>query len=113
MNLKIIPTESFKKEVKHLKKKYPRITLSLKELDRSLQQGNFGVPLGKGVFKKRVKNIDIPKGKSKGFRVIGYKDIDMEKFYLLTIYSKSDKETIRDQEIIELLKETVVPGISS
>lgn len=111
MNLKIIPTESFKKEAKHLRKKYPRITESLKELDKSIEKGDFGDPLGKGVFKKRIKNIDIQKGKSAGFRVIGYKDIAMGKFYLLTIYSKSDKETIYDKEIIELLKESGVLDI--
>ncbi len=56
------------------------------------------------MYKKRVRNIDLPKGKSSGFRVIGYKDIEMGKFYLLSIYSKSEKETIHNKEVIELLK---------
>lgn len=104
MSLKIIPTESFKREVKKLKKKYPRITESLKELDQDIMKGDFGVSIGKEVYKKRVRNFDIQKGKSGGFRVIGYNDLAMEKFYLLTMYSKSDKETIYDIEIVDLLK---------
>jgi mRNA-degrading endonuclease RelE of RelBE toxin-antitoxin system len=39
MNLKIIPTESFKREAKRLKKKYPRIAESLKELKKDLKSG--------------------------------------------------------------------------
>jgi hypothetical protein len=105
MNLKIIPTESFKREAKRLKKRYPRISESLKQLKKDLQNSEFGTPLGKDVYKKRVKNIDLKKGKSGGFRVIGYKDIKMGKFYLVTIYSKSDKETIHNKEILELLKD--------
>ena len=104
MKLKIIPTESFKRNVKSLRKKNPLIAESLKELNRELCNNEYGSPIGKGVYKKRVRNIDSKKGKRGGFRVIGYKDIDMEKFYLLAIYSKSEKETIPDKEIIELLK---------
>ena len=104
MKLKITPPESFKRDVKSLRKKNPRIAESLKELNRELGDEEYGIPIGKGVYKKRVRNVDSKKGKRGGFRVIGYKDIDMKKFYLLTIYSKSEKETIQDKEIIELLK---------
>lgn len=104
MSLKIIPTDSFKRDVKKLKKKYPRITESLKNLNKELLKGEYGVRIGKEVYKKRIRNVDIKKGKSGGFRVIGYNDLDMEKFYLLTLYSKSDKETIYDKEIVDLLK---------
>lgn len=104
MKLKIIPTESFKRGIRRLKKKNPRIIQSLKELNHALQKGEFGVSMGKGVYKKRVKNLDLQKGKSGGFRVIGYKDIEMGKFYLLTIYSKSNKETVSEKEVINLLQ---------
>ncbi len=104
MKLKIIPTESFKKEVKRLKKKNPRIAKSLKELNDTLSKGDFGTPVGKGVYKIRVKNIDQRRGKRGGFRVIGYKDDEMGKFYLISIYSKSERDTIDDKEILELLQ---------
>ena len=104
MKLKIIPTESFKKDVKRLKKKNPHIAESLKELNRSFSTGDFGTPIGRGVYKKRLRNLDLRRGKSGGFRVIGYQDIEMGKFYLLTIYSKSHKETVSETEIIDLLK---------
>ncbi len=76
----------------------------MKELNRELLDGEFGISIGKRVYKKRVKNIDLHKGKSGGFRLIGYKDNEMGKFYLLTIYSKSNKDAIQEKEIIELLK---------
>ena len=83
MKLKITPTESFKRDVKNLRKKNTRIAESLKELNLELGDGEYGAPIGKGVYKKRVRNVDSKKGKRGGFRVIGYKDIEMKKFYLL------------------------------
>jgi len=62
MKLKITPTESFKRDVKRLRKKNPRIAESLKELNRELVDDNYGDPIGKGVYKKRVKNVDSKKG---------------------------------------------------
>jgi len=70
MKLKIIPTESFKRDVKRLKKKYPRLTGSLKELNKALYNGEFGVAVGSGANKKMVKNVDLQKGKSGGFRAV-------------------------------------------
>ena len=63
MKLKITPTESFKKDVKSLRKKNPRIAESLKELNRELGGNEYGDPIGKGVYKKRVRNVDSKKGK--------------------------------------------------
>jgi hypothetical protein len=105
MKLKIIPTEAFKKEIRHLKKKNPKIAESLRELDIALKKGDFGTSMGKGVHKIRVRNVDQKKGKRGGFRVIGYKDEGMGKFYLITMYSKTEKEDIDKKEILELLED--------
>lgn len=116
MKLKIIPTESFKKDVKRLNKKNPHIAESLKELNSLLLIGNYGTSIGRGVYKIRLRNIDRKKGKSGGFRVIGFKDIigyadeEQKKFYLLTIYSKTEKETVSDYEIQTLLEDLGIFG---
>jgi hypothetical protein len=47
----------------------------------------------------------VPTGKSGGFRVITLAKVVKEKIFLLTIYSKSEKENIAGSELKELLKE--------
>jgi len=60
--------------------------------------------LGHNTFKIRIKNSDNNKGKSGGYRVITYFVSEDGEVYLLTIYFKSDRESILDLEIEELLK---------
>ena len=60
--------------------------------------------MGHNTFKIRIKNSDNNKGKSGGYRVITYFVSEDGEVYLLTIYSKSDRESILDLEIEELLK---------
>ncbi len=61
--------------------------------------------LGYVVYKVRVRNTDIAKGKSGGYRVIYYLQTQ-ERVILVTIYSKSEQGDIaasRVREIIEQL----------
>ena len=46
----------------------------------------------------------MQKGKSSGARVITNFAVSENSVYLLSIYVKSDKESISDKELIELLK---------
>lgn len=104
MSYKIIPTESFKAQVRTLQKKYPRIRQDLKELNQRLKQNpKSGKALGKGVYKLRVKSSDISKGKRGGYRVISYVTDELEKVRLLTIYAKPRRATITDNEILSIL----------
>ncbi|MFM6038876.1 MAG: type II toxin-antitoxin system RelE/ParE family toxin [Sphaerospermopsis kisseleviana] len=57
------------------------------------------------VFKVRVKNSNIQKGKSAGYRII-YQVESPTNVLLLTIYSKSDQEDITPQEIKNILAES-------
>jgi hypothetical protein len=43
------------------------------------------------------------KGKSSGARIIAYIQIAFNAIYLLTIYDKSDQDSISNKEILELL----------
>jgi hypothetical protein len=45
------------------------------------------------------------KGKSGGSRIITFVKITETTVYLLSIYDKSDKETIKDSELKELLNQ--------
>lgn len=55
------------------------------------------------LFKKRVKNSSIPTGKSGGFRLIIYQQIE-NKIVLVSIYSKTEKENLSDEELSVAIK---------
>ena len=55
-------------------------------------------------MKIRVAIKSKGKGKSGGARVITYMIAVREDVYLLTVFDKSEKENISDQELQELLK---------
>lgn len=56
------------------------------------------------ILKVRVKNSNIQKGKSAGYRLI-YQVESENSVLLLTIYSKSDREDISPNEIRSILAE--------
>jgi hypothetical protein len=97
--------DTFLKEAKQLSKKFKRLKSDLKDaIDEIENKNDVGVSLGYNLFKKRVKNSSIPTGKSGGFRIIIYQQLQ-NRTVLISIYSKTEKESINDQELIELLKE--------
>ncbi|WP_373026233.1 type II toxin-antitoxin system RelE/ParE family toxin [Sulfurimonas sp.] len=59
--------------------------------------------MGFNLFKKRVKNSSIPTGKSGGFRIIIYQQLE-NKIVLISIFSKTDKENLSDDELSMALK---------
>ena len=73
--IKTIPR--FEKDVKKLKKKFPKIKNDLVDFIHNLSlNSNLGVNLGKNIFKTRIPNSSIPAGKSGGFRIIIYYKTD-------------------------------------
>jgi mRNA-degrading endonuclease RelE of RelBE toxin-antitoxin system len=62
--------------------------------------------LNNQVFKVRLKNSNIQKGKSAGYRVIYYVKTKTS-VVLVTIYSKSDTSDIENTAIEKILKEFV------
>jgi hypothetical protein len=98
-------SDSFLQEAKKLSKKYKRLKNDLKEaVDEIETRKDFGTSLGYGLYKKRVPNSSIPTGKSGGFRIIIYQKME-DKVVLISIYSKTQKETLSDEELIAILKE--------
>ena len=106
--INIFYSSEFRKEIKRLVKKYRSLPEDLIELRERLMDNPFeGVDLGLGVRKVRMSIKSKGKGKSGGARVITYNvtaEEDNINITLLTIYDKSERSTITDKEIKELLK---------
>ena len=97
-------SNSFLKEAKKLSKKFKLLKTDLKIAVNEIEKENDpGTPLGYNLYKKRVKNSSIPTGKSGGFRVILYKKVEDE-IILISIYSKTQKESLSDDELRVLVK---------
>jgi len=113
LKYKILVTPQFKKDIKYYKKKkkYLKIIDDLDNVISELEVGNFigdeipGLKLknNEKTYKVRVVNSSINVGKSNGFRLIYYLIKNDCEIYLLTIYSKKDKENISTIKIIELI----------
>ena len=101
-------SDEFKRNLKQLIKKYPHIRQDIEPIIQTLQQGELlGDKIqdcGCVVYKVRVKNSDIKKGKSAGYRVIYYLQTETE-IILITIYSKSDLSDIPSAKIKQIINE--------
>lgn len=96
-------SDNFLKEAKKLSKKYKLLKTDLQQAVKEITSNeDLGVYLGCDLYKKRLKNSSIPTGKSGGFRLIIYKQIE-EKIILISIYSKTDRETLTNEELSELV----------
>jgi mRNA-degrading endonuclease RelE of RelBE toxin-antitoxin system len=103
--LQIFYTDTFKKNVKKLYKKNKQIRQDIDNLIGLLRENpTSGSPLGNNCFKVRLKDSSNKKGKSGGYRVITYFLEQDENLTLLTIYAKSERSTISDKELNNILK---------
>ena len=101
----IIATPEFLKEAKKLSKKYRSLKEDLSALFEELEQNpTLGTSLGDNCYKVRLAIKTKGKGKSGGARVITHLFIENETIYLLSLYDKSEQDSISDKEIKALLK---------
>lgn len=106
MSFKTALTPLFERELKKLSKKHSSIKSDLSSLIVSLKKDpNQGQALGNNCFKVRMAISSKNKGKSGGARVITYVKIVDENIYLISIYDKSDTDTISDDEILSRIKD--------
>lgn len=103
-------TPEYKRNLRELSKRFRQIRLDTQPVIEQLQAGNFigdRIP-GMGedyiILKVRVKNSNIQKGKSAGYRMI-YQVESAVSVLLLTIYSKSDRADISLNEIRSIIGE--------
>lgn len=97
------------KKLKRLLKKYPHAYDDLQGLIQQLERGETPGDQVKGVkytvYKVRLRNSDVAKGKSGGYRVIYYIRTS-DHFIVITLYSKSEQVDIDPDEIRRLIEET-------
>lgn len=104
--MKIKASKKFNKEVKKLSKKYKSVLEDLATLGESLiENPTQGQSLGKGCYKIRMAISSKNQGKSGGARVITLVQIIDDLVILLSIYDKSEKETISDSELDDLIND--------
>jgi len=107
MNFNIETIPRFEKDVKKLKKKFPKIKNDLINLiDELSSNPEMGINLGENIFKVRFPNSSIPTGKSGGFRVITYYKIN-DTLYLVTIYSKTEQDSILTEKLKKIVQEEI------
>jgi len=98
----------FKRNLRALAKKYRHIRSDVQPAIEQIERGEFISDRIPGtsyvVFKVRVINSDIPKGKSSGYRLI-YQVRNPTLALLATIYSKLDQADISPEQIRRILIE--------
>ncbi len=105
MSYSIKSIEVFEKQFKRLFKKYPSLKDDIRVLVAQLKiNPEQGKALGKNCYKIRLAIGSKKKGKSGGARVIINIVINQNCVYLLTIYDKSEKGNITDNELSNLLQ---------
>ena len=100
--------KTFKRGIKKLQKRYPSIKKDVAAgIEALLATPHLGVPIpgAFGVRKLRLRNSDVGRGKSGGYRMIYYiEDHQNERIFLLLVYAKSDRENVTIQEIKRLME---------
>lgn len=108
MPVDIVLTPYFRKDLKTLAKRYRSVRSDLQPLIEQLQAGELPgdrvAGVGAVLFKVRLKNSNLQKGKSAGYRVIYYLRAQ-DRIVLMTIYSKSDREDVSSFELKAVLAE--------
>ncbi len=95
-------TDDFQQQIRNLAKRYYKIRIDIQPIIQQLEAGEIvgdqiqGV--GYRVFKVRVKNSNIQKGKSAGYRLLYHLESSTQ-VLLLLIYSKSDRADVTAAEI--------------
>jgi mRNA-degrading endonuclease RelE of RelBE toxin-antitoxin system len=106
MSYKVESTESFKRQLKRLIKKYPSLKNETAILINTLEETpEYGTPIGKNCFKIRMAIASKGKGKSGGARVITHIYITRQTVYLLAVYDKSEQENIASSILETLLRQ--------
>ena len=100
-------TPEFKRSLRKLARKYRSIRNDIEPVINGLQAGELVgdqiTGTGHTLFKSRVRNSDIQKGKRSGYRLI-YWLRTSKNIILVTVYSKLDQGDISTKKIRRILK---------
>jgi len=101
----VVVLPEFSREAKRLAKRYRSFTSDLERLTQELKNNALiGVSLGANLRKIRLAIQSKGSGKSGGARVITYVLLSEYTIYLLTIYDKSETETVPLDELKALAR---------
>ena len=104
---RVLFSRQFTHEFKRLQRRYRHIGDDLRPLLDRLRQGETPgdqvQEVGYPAYKVRISNRDMRSGKSGGYRAIYYLRM-ADTIYLVTIYSKRDRDNITVDEIRRLIK---------
>lgn len=106
MKLQVYYTPVFNRKYKKYLKKHHSLSEDLKQFIADLDISK-PVNLGGAIFKYRLSVKSKNKGKSGGFRVITFEILVNENekdITLITLYDKSEQDSISKEQIIEILK---------
>ncbi|MBC7822531.1 MAG: type II toxin-antitoxin system RelE/ParE family toxin [Candidatus Parcubacteria bacterium] len=99
-------SDRFENDIRRLGKRYRHIRLDIQPLIERLELGELPgdqIPgMDYTVFKVRVKNSSVQRGKSGGYRVVYYLKA-RDQILFVTMYSKSDQSDITATEVREIL----------
>ena len=99
-------TPTFRRELKRLVKKYPSVLKDITNLgEQVLENPTLGTSLGQNAYKIRLSITGKSGGKSGGGRVITCLKIEDDTIFFMSIFDKSEKSSLSDKELTELLKE--------
>jgi mRNA-degrading endonuclease RelE of RelBE toxin-antitoxin system len=111
--IRVLLSDRFRKDVKHLLKKYRHVRDDVQLLIDELEKGTILGDKISGtnflVYKVRVQNRDIAKGKSSGYRIIYYLRTT-SRIYLVTLYAKSEQANINAEAINQIIHDLGLPS---
>jgi mRNA-degrading endonuclease RelE of RelBE toxin-antitoxin system len=102
----------FKRDLKHLSKKYRHVRDDILSLVKQLQSGetpgNQVRGTGYTVYKTRLRSSDLAKGKSGSYRVIYYIKTP-ERVILVMLYIKTERADVSSSDIRQLIDDLESP----
>lgn len=108
MSVNVSFTPEFKRNLRALSRKFRHIREDIDPLIDQLQNGQLPgdqvTGTGYTIFKVRISNRDVQKGKSGGYRLIYYLQTKAE-IILITIYSKAEQADISASQIRRIVGE--------
>lgn len=106
MKYRVIIEKSFTKPAKRLARRYPSFPKDLLSVVEHLESNPLlGTSLGGNLRKVRLAIRSKSRGKSGGARVISYIYLEGNRVHLLTVYDKSDRDNVTDEELRQLVND--------
>ncbi len=105
MNYNVLSTHRFQKELKRLVKKFPSLKKEyadlIIEIVKNPETGTF---IGNNCYKIHLAIASKNKGKRGGARILTYLYIQTKTIYLLSVYDKSERQDLKENELKEIIK---------